>query len=95
MEKEPFGIAIAEMVRGGCIVFIPNNGGQAEIIGPENRLLFSSNSGAVCKIIDVLKHSRFQQQLRHYLESRQNLFSEDRFMDQIQRILEQAFHRNR
>ena len=45
MEGEHFGIAVAEMVRAGCIVFVPRTGGPIEIVGADERLRFGSPDG--------------------------------------------------
>jgi glycosyltransferase involved in cell wall biosynthesis len=41
MRDEHFGIAVADLVRGGCIVFVPEEGGPREIVGNHRRLLFT------------------------------------------------------
>ena len=35
MREEHFGMAPAEMARAGVIVWVPNGGGQMEIVGDE------------------------------------------------------------
>jgi len=87
MEEEPFGIAIAEMVKGGCIVFVPESGGQVEIVGEKRQLLFRSNEDAVKKIRCVLENQNQQYQLLDYLKSRQEFFSENRFMGKIREMV--------
>ncbi len=91
--EEHFGIAVAEMVRAGCIVFVPGCGGQLEIVGPEERLLFGSKDEAVAKILRVLENPGEQHTLRGHLAARSALFSEERFMGEIQEIV-RAFARS-
>lgn len=89
MSEEHFGIASAEMMRGGCIVFVPNGGGQVEIVGNDERLLYQTNDEAVAKILRVLKHPQEQAALSEYLQSRKDLFTTERFVQRIQEIVSQ------
>jgi glycosyltransferase involved in cell wall biosynthesis len=86
MIKEPFGMAVAEMIWGGCIVFVPRGGGPEEIVGADDRLLFGSIDEAVAKIIRVINNNPEQASLREYLNLRKDLFSKERFVRQIQEI---------
>lgn len=83
MRDEHFGMATAEMVEGGCIVFVPDSGGQVEIVGGDERLLYASASEAVEKIVAVLSHPDRQTALRSDLSRRRGVFSADRFMQAI------------
>ena len=56
---EPFGIAVAEMVSAGCIVFVPNSGGQTEIVNAP-QLTFSTVDEAVDKISNVVSNNELQ-----------------------------------
>jgi len=89
MIDEPFGIAVAEMVRGGCIVFVPRNGGPMEIVGNDDRLLYDTKDEAVVKILRVMKNGYEQISLLKYLDSRKDLFSTERFIKRIQEIVMQ------
>ncbi len=86
-KDEHFGIAVAEMIRAGCIPFVPDSGGQVEIVGREPRLLYGSDAEAVEKILDVLKHPKEQQALLKHLASRGDLFSTEKFMHQIREVV--------
>jgi hypothetical protein len=44
MPIEPFGMAPAEMAAAGCIVFVPNDGGQIEIVNGDPRLVYHATS---------------------------------------------------
>jgi glycosyltransferase involved in cell wall biosynthesis len=89
MKNEPFGIAVAEMVRGGCIVFVPRSGGPMEIVGGDDCLLYDTNEEAVTKILRVMKNRDEQISLRRHLDSRKHLFSTDKFIYYIQHIIRQ------
>jgi glycosyltransferase involved in cell wall biosynthesis len=84
---EHFGIAVAEMVKAGCITFIPNNGGQVEIVGGDERMIYQTKEEAVTKILRVINNPYEQTLLRNYLRSRKELFSTDQFIHCIQEII--------
>jgi glycosyltransferase involved in cell wall biosynthesis len=89
MVDEPFGMAVAEMVHGGCIVFVPRNAGPMEIVGGEDRLLYETTEEAVRKIIRVMRSPNEQGLLRSYLDSRRDMFCREQFVQRIQQIVEQ------
>jgi glycosyltransferase involved in cell wall biosynthesis len=86
MIDEHFGIAPAELMRGGCVVFVQNSGGQVEIVGENPELRYGSDSDAVEKICRVLSDQETQSRLRQSLHERSALFGESHFMCQMQNI---------
>lgn len=88
MEGEHFGMAVAEMVRAGCIVFAPNNGGPAQILGGNESLLYTSSQDAADKIGFTMINSERQKALRNYLARRSVLFSAQRFVNQFRELVE-------
>lgn len=78
MLEEHFGMAAAEMVRGGCVVFVPNGGGQRDIIG-EPRCLYEDADEAVEKICAVLSSPEVQAELQSRLASNTALMRPDEF----------------
>jgi glycosyltransferase involved in cell wall biosynthesis len=87
MSEEHFGMAVAEMVRGGCIVFVPRGGGQVEIVGDQERLLYSTAEEAVDKISATIEDAARQLALRDVLEKRGALFSTERFVLEFRGIV--------
>ena len=87
MREEHFGMAPAELVRAGAIVWVPDGGGQTEIVGGEPSLVFSSDDDAVRKISAVLADADAQARLRQRLAERARLFSTDRFMSEVRDIV--------
>ena len=87
-KREPFGIAVAEMLRAGCIPFVKNGGGQTEIVGDNENLLFGSDDEAVDKICALFADKDKQAQILDYLSERENLFSEKKFMDEIKETVD-------
>lgn len=89
MSEEHFGMAVAEIVQGGCIVFVPQGGGQVEIIGDQEQLRYRTADEAVTKITQVLDSAELQQTMRSHLASRKTLFSIDTFLQQFRRIVQE------
>jgi len=87
MPDEHFGIAVAEMVRGGCVVFVPDGSGPAEIVGDAPALRFGSEDDAVTKIRAMLDDARLQDRLRTHLAARQAHFTAERFVDRLREIV--------
>lgn len=87
MREEHFGMAPAEMVRAGAIVWVPNGGGQTEIVGHEPTLVFDSDQDAVRKISAVLIDAREQARLRQQLAQLAGVFSIDRFVREVRHIV--------
>ncbi|MFA6165704.1 MAG: glycosyltransferase family 4 protein [Gemmatimonadaceae bacterium] len=91
MSEEHFGIAPAEALLGGSIVFVPDGGGQVDIVGPEYRLRFASDEEAVDKIVAVLGSERDQATLRAFLRDRGALFTRARFEVAIRGLVDEVF----
>jgi len=87
MKEEHFGISVAEMIMAGCVVFVPNSGGQKEIIGELPELLYETPDEAVEKIYHVIKNKTLLKDLRQKLEKRTCLFSHERFIKEIRKIV--------
>ena len=87
MREEHFGMAPAEMVRAGMIVWVPNGGGQVEIVGDAPALKYSSEDEAVDSILQVIGNPSEEHRLRGHLEHQGELFSHDRFMTSVREIV--------
>jgi glycosyltransferase involved in cell wall biosynthesis len=87
MREEHFGMAPAEMASAGMIVWVPNGGGQVEIVGGEPALVYESEEGAADSIVRVIGDAAEQQRLRDVLAARSALFDEQRFMSELQGIV--------
>jgi glycosyltransferase involved in cell wall biosynthesis len=87
MPDEHFGIAVAEMVRAGCIVFVPDGGGPAEIVGDQAELRWSTPDDAVAKIRAVVRDPLRQSALRVQLAARAALFSTERFCSELRALV--------
>lgn len=87
-QGEAFGIAVAEMVKAGCIPFVPDEGGQVEIVNNPD-LTYVNVEDAVNKIDVVLRDAQRQDVLRGHLRTQGELFSAERFMAGIRAAVEQ------
>ena len=83
---EPFGIAIAEMVKSGCLVWVPAEGGQTEIVD-HPWLIYNSPVEAVEKITTVLSNYQLQKELRVHLKAQAFNFSTERFQSEVRNLV--------
>jgi len=84
--NEPFGIALGETVKAGCITFVPNGGGQVEIVN-HPALVFKDEADAVDKIEAVLTSVAGQENLRNHLRQSAKRFSPESFQTRIRQIV--------
>jgi glycosyltransferase involved in cell wall biosynthesis len=84
---EAFGIAVAEQVKAGCIPFVPDSGGQTEIVG-DPALCYADPDDAVAKIDAVLRDEAKQHALREHLRRQAEQFSAERFMQEFRGVVE-------
>ena len=89
---EPFGIALAEMITAGCIVFVPNSGGQTEIV-EDPLLIYQNLDDAVDKIAQVLENDDLQESLRNKLAEREEIFSTQAFCGGMEKVVGAFFDR--
>jgi len=87
MTDEHFGISIAEMTTAGCVVFVPNGGGQLEIVDSDPRIVYDSHEDAIAKIRRVLGDQALQRQLSAALRERASRFSAEAFMEKTRQIV--------
>ncbi len=81
-QDEHFGIGVAEMVKAGCITFTHRSGGQVEVVGDE-RLLYDDAADAARRVLRVIERPDEQRDLRDHLQGQADLFSAQRFMDDL------------
>ncbi len=85
--REAFGISVAEMVKAGCITFVPDGGGQVEIVSHE-ALTYNSVEDAVVKIDAVLRRPSLQIDLIKHLKERGENFSAPRSILHLRAVIE-------
>ncbi|MBE7381153.1 MAG: glycosyltransferase family 4 protein [Leptolyngbya sp. SIO1E4] len=93
-KTEPFGISVAEMLKADMIPFVRSNGGQREIVGAEHQdILFANEAEGIEKIVRVLGDEDLKMHLLQSLKQRKDLFSTERFMDEIRETVKKYFDR--
>lgn len=88
MEYEHFGMAVAEMARAGCVVFVHDSGGQVEAVGGAPELLWTTADDAVSRIREVVQHAPLQARLSAQLQNHATRFSSDRFVRELRAIVD-------
>ncbi|MGB7948000.1 MAG: glycosyltransferase, partial [Candidatus Binatia bacterium] len=93
MIEEHFGMAVAELARGGCLVFVPNGGGQVEIVSGNEQLMYRTADEAAASIVRVLRDPELQTRLRERLKSNTKLFSTGQFARRLREVVG-GFHKD-
>lgn len=88
MVEEHFGMAPAEILRAGCLLFAHNSGGPVEIVGGESRVLFDDGREAAEKIARVLSSAPLEAELRARMVARRHLFTTEAFCDAVRQIVD-------
>lgn len=88
-QDEHFGMAVAELAAGGAVPFVPNSGGQKDIVG-DSRLTYDGADNAVDTIESVLESP--ERQLEHHTDvvERSRKFSKERFRSEMRSIVSEA-----
>lgn len=79
-------VAVAEMVKAGCITFVPSSGGQTEMADAP-MLGFSDEEDAARKIGAVLSNVELQGSLRQHLAQQSSKFSVEDFQSGVSEII--------
>lgn len=86
MLEEHFGMGPAEMVCGGCVVWVHNAGGQVEVVDRDPRVLYEDVDDAVAKILEVMGNKDTLQSARRALAHRRAAFSVDVFTARVRAL---------
>ncbi len=78
-EYEHFGMAVAELLAGGTVTFVPANGGQRDVVGGDDRLTFDGVDEAIETIDRVLADEALARSLRIGPAEIEARFGRDRF----------------
>ena len=92
MENEHFGIAVAELVRGGAIPFVHDSGGPVEVVGGRRELRFQDTVTGAAALSAVVRNPSLQLELRRFLAEHGKLFSPAEFRGSLRRIVEAGIH---
>jgi glycosyltransferase involved in cell wall biosynthesis len=86
---EPFGMAVGELVRGGCIVWVARrSGGPREIVGGDERLLWDTPAEAADKIVRVMDDAAAEAGLRAHLAARGRMLDAEHFVERVRAIVD-------
>lgn len=88
--NEAFGIAVAEMVQSGMIVFVPDSGGQVEIVDHRD-LAYENVEDASIKINKVLQDDQLQTELLRHLAVQGKKFSVEIFLSESKKLVQDFF----
>ncbi len=91
-DHEHFGMAVAELAAGGTIPFVPNGGGQREIVHEREELLYETTDEAVEKIDRVLSNSELRTELRGELDDIEERFGRQRFKRTIREVVKNTLN---
>jgi glycosyltransferase involved in cell wall biosynthesis len=83
---EAFGIAVAEMVGSGMIVWVPAGGGQVEVVDHPD-LVYRDEDDAAGKIVRILDSRRTQNEVRERLLPASLRFSSERFVAEVRDLV--------
>jgi len=89
-QREPFGIAVAEMVKMGVVPFVPAGSAPHEIVD-DDRLAFRDDDHAVEVIDRVLRDDAELADIRAKLARRAGDFSTERFVGETRKVFEETW----
>ena len=89
MSGEHFGIAPAELQLAGCITFVPADGGQVEIVGRDDRVMYQDEADAVRKIVGMLSDGELESVILRDCLQRGELFSSERFEREMRAVVDE------
>lgn len=88
-EIEAFGISVAEYLKAGCIPFVPNEGGSAEIVG-DPEFCYADTEDAVGKILRFMeKDEAAQTEIQARMLERGRLFTLEKFDEAFMALFEE------
>lgn len=89
-EHEHFGMAVAELAAGGCLTFVPASGGQPEVVGDHEELLYRSVNDAIEKVDRLLSRPGSPDDLRVDPEEVHERLGRERFKAEIRALVENS-----
>lgn len=86
MEDEHFGMATAELARGGCLVFAHHSGGTPEVLG-DPALLWTTEDEALARIGSMVGDAAARDAVRRRLRAHARRFAPERFVADLRAIV--------
>lgn len=87
MVGEHFGMATAELAKGGCLVFAHDSGGTPEVLG-EPALLWKTEDDAVQRVSALTREAATREAIRSRLRRHARAFTADRFCSELRQLAE-------
>jgi glycosyltransferase involved in cell wall biosynthesis len=87
MQDEHFGIAVAEILRAGCVPFVHDSGGPVEIVGGHKELRFRTAEEGAGALAAVIGDAALRERLRGLLAKQRERFSTEIFCDSLLRAV--------
>lgn len=87
MVGEHFGMATAELARGGCLVFAHNSGGTPEVLG-DPALLWDTEDDAVARVTALTRNAPARDAVRWRLRQHARAYTTERFVDELRQLTE-------
>lgn len=87
---EHFGMAVAELAGGGTIPFVPDSGGQSDIVDNRPEQVYTDVEDAVEKISRVLSSPSLQSSLRMDSDTITERFGRERFQETVRSLVREA-----
>jgi hypothetical protein len=92
MHDEPFGMALAKLISGDRIIFVPNSRRQVEIVGDDERLTNTARQNAMAKNLRANREPDYQAIMGSYDAPHRDLFVAERFASRIRRVVDDVLH---
>jgi glycosyltransferase involved in cell wall biosynthesis len=87
MEGEHFGMATAELVRAGCLVFPHRSGGSVEVVDHASEVLWDDEDEAVARVSAIATDAALRDPVLARLRPHGLRFSSDRFVEEFRAIV--------
>ena len=87
MIGEHFGMATAELAKGGCLVFAHDSGGTPEVLA-DPALLWNTEDEAVTRITVLMGDGEANAAARQRLAAHSRQFTSDRFCEELRQLAE-------
>ncbi|MFC6824417.1 glycosyltransferase family 4 protein [Halopelagius fulvigenes] len=83
---EHFGMAVAELVAAGTVAFVPDNGGQQDIVEGRDELMYRTTEEAVEKVHRILSDDDLREEVRQTPDTIEERFGRDRFREEVRAL---------
>jgi glycosyltransferase involved in cell wall biosynthesis len=92
MKQEHYGMAVAELVLGGCLTSVHDDGGQVEIV-TNPKLRYGSAEDAVEKWDEVLSSESLKRELLEEQLAHREHLPKERFLEELDQVVQLCFER--